>query len=338
MDSDQAAKCIQLGRAALISRDFEKALRMFSKSFRFMPSNAAQEGIKLAEEGLKGPRQVPRTLQGETRPKEEPKPEASPEVKEILKKKDYYDILGVPRTATPDELKKAYRKLALKFHPDKNTSQGSDEAFKHITKAFGCLNDSEKRKYYDQTGTEEPQGPQGHPEYDNEDWAENIFQSFFSNDFVFDQRTGQVYRRHSHPRQRAGAQQTPNYRNLMQLLPLLVLFLVSSLGSLSFSDPDFSFVVTPKFTHEKTSAKLDVTYYVEPHSFGKLSPKERKEIDVQVEQEYYYYLQRECSLATNKRNNLLFGAQRSYGNQAKAYREAANNVDLRSCERLDQLT
>ena len=50
--------------------------------------------------------------------------------------KDYYQILGVPKTATEDELKKAYRKLALKFHPDKNKSPDAEEKFKEVAEAF----------------------------------------------------------------------------------------------------------------------------------------------------------------------------------------------------------
>jgi DnaJ-class molecular chaperone len=50
--------------------------------------------------------------------------------------KDYYGILGVGRSATDDELKKAYRKLALKFHPDKNKSPGAEEKFKEVSEAY----------------------------------------------------------------------------------------------------------------------------------------------------------------------------------------------------------
>ena len=57
--------------------------------------------------------------------------------------KDYYAILGVGRGATDDEIKKAYRKMALKYHPDKNSDPGAEEKFKEIAEAYDVLSDSE---------------------------------------------------------------------------------------------------------------------------------------------------------------------------------------------------
>ena len=68
--------------------------------------------------------------------------------------KDYYAVLGVSRTANDDELKKAYRKLALKYHPDKNRAPGAEEKFKDIGEAYDVLSDPRKRQIYDQCGEE----------------------------------------------------------------------------------------------------------------------------------------------------------------------------------------
>jgi len=75
--------------------------------------------------------------------------------------RDFYKILGVNRTATADELRKAYRKLALKYHPDKNKSPSAEEKFKDINMAYEVLSDEKKRRIYDQVGEDGMNGQGG---------------------------------------------------------------------------------------------------------------------------------------------------------------------------------
>lgn len=75
-------------------------------------------------------------------------------------KRDYYEVLGVSKTATPDEIKKAYRKLAIKYHPDRNPdNKEAEDKFKEAAEAYEVLSNEEKRQKYDQFG--HSMGPQG---------------------------------------------------------------------------------------------------------------------------------------------------------------------------------
>lgn len=67
-------------------------------------------------------------------------------------KRDYYEVLGVSRNASKEDIKKAYRRLAMKYHPDRNKSTDAEEKFKEISEAYGVLSDDDKRRQYDMFG------------------------------------------------------------------------------------------------------------------------------------------------------------------------------------------
>ena len=76
-----------------------------------------------------------------------------------MAKRDYYEVLGVGKTASDDEIKKAYRKIAIKYHPDRNPdNQEAEEKFKEAAEAYDVLRDPQKRQQYDQFGFDGPQG------------------------------------------------------------------------------------------------------------------------------------------------------------------------------------
>ncbi len=126
-------------------------------------------------------------------------------------KRDYYEVLGVSKNATPEELKKAYRKLAIKYHPDRNPGdKEAEEKFKEAADAYGVLSDPEKRQKYDQYGF--AMGPQGFGGaggaggfYGGGMSMEDIFSQFgdiFGGAFGGESGFGQ---RRSQPRQRKGS-------------------------------------------------------------------------------------------------------------------------------------
>ncbi len=141
--------------------------------------------------------------------------------------RDYYEILGVKRNATPDEIKKAYRKLAVKYHPDKNPGDKvAEEKFKEASNAYSVLSDPEKRKVYDVRGHAGVQG-MGFEGYTN---MEDIFANLNLNDIFgraayggFGDAFGDVFGTHR--------QTTRSYRGRDHRINLAIPFADAVLGT-----------------------------------------------------------------------------------------------------------
>ena len=106
-------------------------------------------------------------------------------------KRDYYEVLGVDKSADEKEIKKAYRKLAMKYHPDVSEEEDASEKFKEISEAYAVLSDSDKRQKYDQFGHAGMDGFSAEDFYQNVNFEDifqgmgvnfdlgNIFETFF---------------------------------------------------------------------------------------------------------------------------------------------------------------
>src|SRR5512136_972275 len=84
----------------------------------------------------------------------------------MAEKRDYYEVLGVQKGSSKDQIKDAYRKLAMQFHPDRNKDAGAEERFKEISEAYAVLSDDQKRQQYDRLG---------HQGFDQQYTQEDIF-------------------------------------------------------------------------------------------------------------------------------------------------------------------
>ncbi|EJD07708.1 DnaJ-domain-containing protein [Fomitiporia mediterranea MF3/22] len=203
-------------------------------------------------------------------------PEQEAIVKRIrtCKVTEYYEIMSLKRDCTETEVKKAYRKLALQLHPDKNNAPGADEAFKMVSKAFQIVSDEEKRAAYDRYGSDPESrfggmssaaggspgfagGPFGAGSFEGELSPEDLFNMFFGGGGgmggspfggpgVFTAsfgpggfRTTRVHMggRRAQPQQREG--DMPVRTLLAQLAPLIILFLFTFLSAVPnlFSSP-----------------------------------------------------------------------------------------------------
>lgn len=106
-------------------------------------------------------------------------------VNQIKRCKNYYEVLNVTKEATDSDIKKAYKKLALQLHPDKNRAPGAVEAFKAVGNAVAVLTDSEKRKAYDLYGSEgRTYRTQSHHHHQNHEYEHAYARGGFESDFT----------------------------------------------------------------------------------------------------------------------------------------------------------
>ena len=103
----------------------------------------------------------------------------------MAEKRDYYEVLGVKRDASQDEIKDSYRKLAMQFHPDRNKDAGAEERFKEISEAYAVLSDNQKRQQYDTLG---------HSGFDQRYTSEDIFRGADFDSIFRDMGFGDIFR------------------------------------------------------------------------------------------------------------------------------------------------
>ncbi|GAC97044.1 hypothetical protein PHSY_004628 [Pseudozyma hubeiensis SY62] len=274
-------------------------------------SASATAGASSSSEGLRS--RASASTNGRSTSEAAPKrayTQAQMEVVTRIKKAgaDFYQVLGVEKTVDENGIKKAYKKLALQLHPDKNGAPGADEAFKSVSKAFTILTDADKRAAYDRYGGDPDNarsaagaaaaghgnpfgGMRGTPfrgggMYGDEIDPNDLFNMFFGGGgmgmggaqfggttFTFG---GPGVRTHQFRQQRPGqrrAQADPQNANiLLQLLPLLVLGLFSLLAYAPslFSTPDPSFTWQPSslYKTQRMTTKHHIPYYVNDHQFN----------------------------------------------------------------------
>ena len=243
----------------------------------------------------------------------------------IVKEKCYYARLGVAKSASGDEIKAAYRKLAIKVHPDRNPSRGAEAAFKAVQSAYTIISDPQKRQTYDTYGPEEAaemlrQRPnfRSHSSNGQRMTPEEELFAFFMGGmqgmggFSPPMHARRAQQQRAHPGHRGGAQfqggaaASNPLSGMFQWLIFIVLFGMLFFGG-GNSDPAFRFDSAGDFKHRReTSAEPSVFYYVRDQSAA--VP------DSTVHREYYSFLSQQCNQHRHQISKLQ--RQRTYASKA----------------------
>ncbi|KAJ8406790.1 hypothetical protein AAFF_G00297060 [Aldrovandia affinis] len=353
----EAGRCIEIAVAALRNNQPEKARRFLEKAQQLFPTDRAEALLEsIAQNRRPSSQSGPsRTSDGRgpraRRPREEVTDTAKSytsdqldSVKRIKQCKDYYEILGVDKDASEDDLKRAYRKLALKFHPDKNHAPGATEAFKAIGNAYAVLSNADKRTQYDNVGEEKahPSGGRMNGDFEADISPEDLFNMFFGGGFpssnVHVYSNGRMhYTYHQRPERRQQQQQRDGGLALfVQLMPILILVIISALSQLMVSSPPYSLSVRPSagYIHKRHTETLRVPYYVGDHFTKDYNGMNLKNMESNIEDDYISNLRNNCWKEKQQKEGLLYRAR--YFGDSDLY-QRAQKMGTPSCSRLSEI-
>ncbi|KAM9773659.1 dnaJ homolog subfamily B member 12b [Syngnathus typhle] len=356
VNRDEAERCIDIAAAALGNDQPDKARRFLEKAQRLFPTEKARVLLKLISKngftprhadlnGDSGPR--PRQNQsdgsrGEEKPSETSNSytaEQMDSVRRIKKCKDFYEILGVQKDASEDELKRSYRKLALKFHPDKNHAPGATDAFKAIGNAYGVLSNANKRRHYDSCG-EEKRHPsrQAEANFDADISPEDLFNMFFGGGYPAS--SNHAYTTGRMRQQRPQRRERPRDGGLalfVQVMPILILVIVSALSQIMVKSPVYSLSYRPSAGHtqKRLTENLKVAYYVAEHFPKDVTDGNLKHLEQTVEDDYISNLRNNCWKEKQQKEGMLYRAR--YFGDTDLY-QRAQRARTPSCAKLSEIT
>ncbi|XP_061766009.1 dnaJ homolog subfamily B member 12a [Nerophis ophidion] len=364
MDSnkDEAERCIKIALNAVSSNQPDKARKFLEKAQRLFPTDQAKHLLeRLSRNGKPpdedggtangdGPSMRHRQHAGEAATSAQGRADSSKpytaEQMEAVKKikgcKDYYQILGVEKTASDEDLKKAYRKLALKFHPDKNHAPGATEAFKAIGNAYAVLSNVEKRRQYDQYGEEKthPSRQRQHRDFEADISPEDLFNMFFGGGFpsnnVHVYRNGRMHFAHHNRQERREQQRDGGLALFVQLMPILFLILVSALSQLMVTQPPYSLSYRPSagYIHKRHTSHLKVPFYVSDSFNEKFTGNNLENVERSVEEDYISNLRNNCWKEKQQKEGLMYRAR--YFGDSELYKRA-QKMGTPSCNRLSEI-
>ncbi|XP_061491281.1 dnaJ homolog subfamily B member 12 isoform X1 [Rhineura floridana] len=363
---DEAERCIAIAVAAIKANQTEKARRFLEKAQHLYPSQRVRgllDSLTKSEKSSNGHSQPKESTNPNLRKMSGDFPSANGEaggdiskgytqdqvdaVKRVKQCKDYYEILGVSRDASDEDLKKSYRKLALKFHPDKNHAPGATEAFKAIGNAYAVLSNPEKRKQYNQFGDAKVSPTRhGHSPTDfNRGFEadispEDLFNMFFGGGFpssnVHVYSNGRMRYTYHQRQDRREHQGDGGLGLFVQLMPILILIIVSALSQMMVSSPPYSLSHRPSVGHiyKRMTEHLKVAYYVADNFAEEYTGTNLKNVERSVEDDYIANLRNNCWKEKQQKEGLLYRAR--YFGDSDLY-QRAQKMGTPSCSRLSEV-
>ncbi|KAI3714799.1 hypothetical protein L6452_21759 [Arctium lappa] len=305
-NKDDALRCLKIGKDALGLGDRVRALKFISKAQRLDPSLPVDDLLSKLEcdnytinesPSASSSSKPPETIAGDSSGVRHRVPATGSSsgsgtyteeqvtiVREIRRKKDYYEILGLENSCSVEDIRKSYRKLSLKVHPDKNKAPGSEEAFKKVSKAFQCLSVDENRKQYDLVGSDElvyerrtaSHGAHHHHGfsngfyYDGDVDADEIFRNFFFGGMNLGATTQFTGFQFGPGMGAPAGNGSGGMRTLIQLLPVLLILLLNFLPS---NEPIYSLSRAYGYEH-RLSTQKGVNFFVKTANFEQDYPVE----------------------------------------------------------------
>lgn len=340
---DESLHCCDLAKRKFEQGQYQQALKFAEKSLRLYPTEKAE---RLAAEirkiqptsevnnGAAQDRQSERADVHDDDDDEDTEDDEGPlytdqqaaAVRKILNLKDYYDVLGVTKSATGADLKKSYRRLALQFHPDKNKAPGAADAFKAVGNAYYVLSDDDKRRRYDQFGPEESQSGSTPT---SKGFGRDFFPGSFEDDIDPDEIFSMFFSQGGFSRQSSGSGRSraaqffyvqeegqSTMSEVVRLAPLAVILILSIFTSLvakwNESQQLYSFHKSTAYPLERftTTTHFRIQYYVTPTFEKDLEMFTSLEsLELRLENQFVSELKRSCTAQQNKQKRDLASAK-----------------------------
>lgn len=354
LNREEVKRAITLAKTYYDKQNYVKSKKLLLKALKMDPSSTeAKTMLQNVEFAINNP--TKQSSSSRTPARSEPDTvkrsytaEQLRGVQRITKSKSLYEVLGISRTASQSDIKKAYRKLALKFHPDKNGAPGADEAFKLINKSFGVLSDDGKRRDYDRFGEKGLDGRTSgvrrshHFRHDDID-PEEIFRNFFGAN-AFGGGNVRTYTFGGVPlgrrRQRRTNAREPelqmNLSSLLQLLPIFFFLMLSFFSVPEYTTQYYNLNRSPIYSErhvtEVKGIYPDLPYFLKPSVAREIRRDRRKhrEIELSVQNDHFKYAKDKCSKEKRSLNKKIKRA-------GSAKKKELMSSRLQWCDKVDHM-